>query len=110
MAIHNIDTSCVKHRNTRNHNHDWVATLDSYDGAPDTTGIMSATGFGRTELLAVADLMESLNFWDEPELFINLTAIGMDGEMRPMDYWDEVQAEIKRRKVEAKECYMEDHR
>jgi hypothetical protein len=35
----------------------WCATLDSYDGAPDST---HPIGFGATEELAVADLLKKL--------------------------------------------------
>ena len=35
----------------------WCATLDSYDGAPDGENLI---GFGATEDLAVADLLEQL--------------------------------------------------
>jgi hypothetical protein len=38
-------------------NEAWCATLDSYDGAPDGENLI---GFGATEELAVADLLEKL--------------------------------------------------
>jgi hypothetical protein len=38
----------------------WSATLKDYDGAPDATGPTSLIGHGRTELEAIANLLEQL--------------------------------------------------
>ncbi len=109
MTTYNIETSYQKCRNTRNASADWVATLDCYDGAPDTSGIFTAQGHGKTELSAIQDLMEVLEMYDDGSFTINLMAIGQTGDLPPMDYWQETWAEIKRRKEEAAECYAEDH-
>jgi hypothetical protein len=39
----------------------WSARLESYDGAPDTKGPDSFTGYGPTEVSAVADLLEQIS-------------------------------------------------
>lgn len=38
----------------------WSATLRGYDGAPDSKGPNRKIGHGKTELSAVADLLEQL--------------------------------------------------
>lgn len=45
---------------------DWVATLDSYDGAPDAGS--QYMGFGRTEEEAVADLVQQVLDDRDPQI------------------------------------------
>lgn len=40
------------------HNVYWSATFDDYDGAPDAKGHHTLIGHGKTELAAVADLLD----------------------------------------------------
>lgn len=40
------------------HNVYWIATFDDYDGAPDAGRRASMLGHGKTELAAIADLLE----------------------------------------------------
>lgn len=42
----------------------WSARLESYDGAPDTKGPDSFTGYGPSEVSAVADLLEQISEWN----------------------------------------------
>jgi hypothetical protein len=42
-------------------NFDWSAVLADYDGAPDAKGTNSMIGRGRTELEAIANLLDMLH-------------------------------------------------
>lgn len=104
--IFHIETDHFKHRNTMNTDVDWVATLDCYDGAPDTQGIFAAQGHGKTEMAAIEDLVERL---DGEEIYINLSAIGVEGECDPYDYCHHIQTVKAEQEKEKAQAYAEDN-
>jgi hypothetical protein len=57
---HKIETDFV-YPPIPDRNFDWSATLDGYDGAPDSMGPRSLIGRGPTEVSAIAHLLEQLD-------------------------------------------------